>query len=136
MGRGEGETSVRTQRAPHPEAQELFCPVSGHLLGVGSVPEDGVAVGHHFGPGLLAEHAHQQHQADEEDHVHVQHHYGQTSYSSFSVGRVRRVRARQAGQAMRVSRTRPCVPAEQTKERGAEGTVPPQRDSSRDTCSG
>lgn len=53
----------------------------GHLLGVGAVPEDGVAVGHHFGAGLLAEYAHQQQQAEEEDHFHVQHHY-KTSYSS------------------------------------------------------
>lgn len=53
--------------------------VRGHLLGVGPVPEDGVAVGHHFGTGLLAKYTHQQHQADEEDHFHLQHHYSETS---------------------------------------------------------
>lgn len=47
-----------------------------HLLGVGAVPEDGVAVGHHFGTGLLAEYAHQEQHADEKDHFHLQHHYG------------------------------------------------------------
>lgn len=51
----------------------------GGLLGVGPVPEDGIAVGHHFGIRLLAEHTHQQHQAHEEDHFRLQHHYSQTS---------------------------------------------------------
>ena len=51
----------------------------GHLLGVGPVPEDGVAVRHHFGAGLLAENTHQQHQADHDDHFHLQHHYSETS---------------------------------------------------------
>lgn len=55
------------------------CPARGYLLGVGPVPEDGVAVGHHFGTGLLAKNTHQQHQADEEDHFHLQHHYSETS---------------------------------------------------------
>lgn len=54
-------------------------PRRGHLLGVGAVPEDGVAVGHHFGTGLLAEYAHQQQHADEKDHFHLQHHYSATS---------------------------------------------------------
>lgn len=60
--------------------------VGGHLLGVGPVPEDGVAVGHHFGTGLLAKYTHQQHQAEEDDHFHLQHHYSETSarYSSSS----------------------------------------------------
>lgn len=51
----------------------------GYLLGVGPVPEDGVAVGHHFGTGLLAKYTHQQHQAEEDDHFHLQHHYSKTS---------------------------------------------------------
>lgn len=54
-----------------------------HLLGVGPVPEDGEAVGHHLGAGLLAKYTHQHHQADEEDHFHLQHHYSQTSGASF-----------------------------------------------------
>ncbi|CAB1458331.1 unnamed protein product [Pleuronectes platessa] len=53
--------------------------VRGHLLGVGPVPEDGVAVRHHFGAGLLAEYTHQQHQAHNDDHFHLQHHYSETS---------------------------------------------------------
>lgn len=53
--------------------------VSTVELGVGPVPEDGVAVGHHFGTGLLAKYTHQQHQAEEDDHFHLQHHYGETS---------------------------------------------------------
>lgn len=60
---------------PGPETR----PRRGHLLGVGAVPEDGVAVGHHFGTGLLAEYAHQQQHADEKDHFHLQHHYSATS---------------------------------------------------------
>lgn len=54
-----------------------------HLLGVGPVPEDGVAVGHNLGAGLLAKYTHQHHQADEEDHFHLQHHYSQTSGAYF-----------------------------------------------------
>ena len=42
---------------------------------VGPVPEDGIAVGHHFGAGLLAKYTHPHHQAHEEDHFHLQHHY-------------------------------------------------------------
>lgn len=53
--------------------------VSTMELGVGPVPEDGVSVGHHFGAGLLTKYTHQQHQADEEDHFHLQHHYSETS---------------------------------------------------------
>lgn len=36
-----------------------------HLPGVGSVPEDGIAVGHHLGAGFLAEYTHPYHQKDE-----------------------------------------------------------------------
>ena len=46
---------------------------------VGSVPEDGVAVGVHFGARLLAENTHPQRQAHERDHFHLQHRYGETS---------------------------------------------------------
>lgn len=63
--------------SPPPRARTR--PRRGHLLGVGAVPEDGVAVGHHFGTGLLAEYAHQQQHADEKDHFHLQHHYSATS---------------------------------------------------------
>jgi hypothetical protein len=42
---------------------------------VGPVPEDGIAVGHHFGARLLAKYTHPHHQAHEEDHFHLQHHY-------------------------------------------------------------
>lgn len=62
-----------------PTLRGKTCPVWSHLPGVGPVPEDGVAVGHHFGTGLLAKYTHQQHQADEEDHFHLQHHYSETS---------------------------------------------------------
>lgn len=61
---------------PHPTPPSNPQLTRGHLLGVGAVPEDGVAVGHHFGTGLLAEYAHQEQHADEKDHFHLQHHYG------------------------------------------------------------
>lgn len=56
-------------------------------LGVGSVPEDSVAVGHHFGAWLLAKYTHQQHQADEDNHFQLQHHYSKLRHVFlFSVG--------------------------------------------------
>ncbi|KAG8011775.1 hypothetical protein GBF38_004106 [Nibea albiflora] len=69
---------MREDETP-PTLRGKTCPVWSHLLGVGPVPEDGVAVGHHFGTGLLAKYTHQQHQADEEDHFHLQHHYSESS---------------------------------------------------------
>ena len=74
-----GEERRGEERRPGEHRPELPRCFGGHLLGVGPVPEDGVAVGHHFGTGLLAKYTHQQHQADEEDHFHLQHHYGETS---------------------------------------------------------
>lgn len=71
----------------------------GHLLGVGPVPEDGVAVGHHFGTGLLAKYTQQQQHADEQDHFRLQHHYGET--------RARIPLLRRAGQVGRVGRFEP-----------------------------
>lgn len=68
-----------TVRGADKQTRGIKHPVRGHLLGVGPVPEDGVAVGHHFGTGLLAKYTHQQRQAEEDDHFHLQHHYGETS---------------------------------------------------------
>lgn len=73
-----GPADPRTRCVTHADAGNQR-PVRGHLLGVGPVPEDGVAVGHHFGVGLLAKNTHQQHQADKDDHFHLQHHYSETS---------------------------------------------------------
>lgn len=87
----------------------------GHLLDVGPVPEDGVAVGHHFGAGLLAEHAQQQQHAHERDHFHLQHHYGarlRAGYSSSGVGRVGvgRVGRLEPGRVVRIIHLRLRVP--------------------------
>lgn len=83
----------------------------GHLLGVGPVPEDGVAVCHHFGAGLLAKNTHQQHQADKQDHFHLQHHYSKSSaripLRCRSVSRV--LRALLAGQVSRLVHMWPSV---------------------------
>ena len=78
---------VKTKKKKERKKKKKNLPgVGSHLLGVGPVPEDGVAVGHHFGTGLLAKYTHQQHQAEEDDHFHLQHHYSETSarYSSSS----------------------------------------------------
>ena len=87
--------------------------VRGHLLGVGPVPEDGVAVRHHFGAGLLAENTHQQHQAHEDDHFHMQHHYSETSARiplRCWVGQsVDSCRALQPGQVTGLVHMWPCV---------------------------
>lgn len=45
----------------------------GYLLGVGSVPEDGVSVGHHLGSRVLAVHTHPNDEDEEEDHFHLRH---------------------------------------------------------------
>lgn len=85
----------------------------GHLLGVGPVPEDGVAVGHHFGTGLLAKYTQQQHHADEQDHFHLQHHDGETRASIpllRRAGQVRRVGRFEPGQVMRLIHVRLRVP--------------------------
>lgn len=85
----------------------------GHLLGVGPVPEDGVAVGHHFGTGLLAKYTQQQHHADEQDHFHLQHHYGQSRASIpllRRAGQVRRVGRFEPGQVTRLIHARLRVP--------------------------
>ncbi|KAI4820296.1 hypothetical protein KUCAC02_028280, partial [Chaenocephalus aceratus] len=48
-------------------------------LSAENLPEDGIAVRHHFGTGLLAKYTRQQHQAEEDDQFHLQHHYSGTS---------------------------------------------------------
>lgn len=44
-----------------------------NLLGVGSVPVDGVTVGHHLGSGVLAVHTHPNDEDEEEEHFHLRH---------------------------------------------------------------
>ena len=47
---------------------------SRYLLGVGPVPVDGVAVGHHLGSRVLAVHTHPDEEVeDEEERVHLRH---------------------------------------------------------------
>lgn len=49
------------------------CGRAGYLLGVGPVPVDGVAVGHHLGSRVLAVHTHPNDEDEEEDHFHLRH---------------------------------------------------------------
>jgi len=104
----------------------------GHLLGVGPVPEDGEAVGHRFGTGLLAIYTHQQHQAEEDDHFHLQHHYSETSaripLRCRSVSRVldTRRRALQLGQVMGVPFTCVGTPVQFVKDQRITTTTTTQ----------
>lgn len=70
---------MNTSRAQRCELREHRAkrPATGHLPCVCPVPEDGVAVGHHFGAGLLAENTHPEQQTGEQHHLHLhsQHHY-------------------------------------------------------------
>lgn len=43
--------------------------------GVRAVPVDSIAVGHHLGARLLAQHTHPQQHAPQQHHFHLQHHY-------------------------------------------------------------
>lgn len=106
---------IRSRNPPltHRRGRRTSAALRGHLLGVGPVPEDGVAVGHHFGTGLLAKYTQQQHHADEEDHFHLQHHYGETRTSIpllRRAGQVGRVGRFEPGQVMRLIHVRLRVP--------------------------
>lgn len=72
-----GETARRSERsaAQRRAAQRRGLPAggSGHLPGVGPVPEDSVAVGHHLGRRVLAEHTHPNKEDEEQDHFHLRH---------------------------------------------------------------
>lgn len=46
---------------------------AGHLPGVGPVPEDSVAVGHHLGSRVLAVHTHPNYEDEEDEHFHLRH---------------------------------------------------------------
>lgn len=111
-----GAPADRLQKAAagaHRPGRRTSAALRGHLLGVGPVPEDGVAVGHHFGTGLLAKYTQQQHHADEQDHFHLQHHYGETRASIpllRRAGQVGRVGRFEPGQVMRLIHVRLRVP--------------------------
>lgn len=51
-----------------------------NLPGVGTVPVDGIAIGHHLGARLLAKYTHPKDQADENDHFHLQHNYSKVRH--------------------------------------------------------